>query len=731
MYKIALRNLKVNFTKRTKARALIILLFIILFPAIISSSLALPEDDLNIKGVISYDIRIDPITLVQEKKLVYTIYIDSQKPTVKLIKLILFDIDPQSIEISEGAKITNIITYNNLTIVELNATIPSGNSTIELEAIPKSCPIEVSAKLLVNSKPPKVDYFKNYKFLNLSIGDILIWNITITNREMKSSYKSSLSLPFLLSITLDRNFLEVISTNPSPNSTSEDGTYSWSMLLDNSSNFEISARIKNFSDWGSISLSPITLSFSSAQFSYLRKTLNSIKGNLESYLDFLNSSYNSGKSSLEQLSNFLDKLKLLSEFLEFEGNALRSLGNNLTSNARNLDSAISQIDSFSSSLNKVTSIVNNPEINYYLSNLPIFIQEAKRELQTINQSQASDIEQLMKLNQTLTYVYYLTSNESLKQDIQNSIYIVNTLLQNAKNRQKFVTDVLQLISKIEPSTVINTFNNLKNQINSLSSTLASMRNNVVLLKNGLIFVGDSLIKLGEANINQSIVLKNATTLIENQINSTKSNLDELKNKIEETKSSLNKIKDKITSIDNKQLELNYVSPEIVTERYIIVLKGRGSIVQQNITNAFNKSSIFLQYLIVSSNNQNVIPIFKYINNSNNPICDIENNSLRVYLNESSYIVAIARTGEISSLEERYFANILQYDIVRSSSLYTSSPTIPQIKKSSSINYLFYTSISVLILLGLVISSRTKSMMAKKRREKYLNELLNKRIKKNI
>ncbi|MEM3945239.1 MAG: hypothetical protein QW054_02185, partial [Candidatus Micrarchaeia archaeon] len=530
------------------------------------------ESSIHLRGVISYNVNIDPVKLTQDESLVYTLYISNQESSasILMVKIVLKNVVPDSIKISEGnASIVNIRTYGNLTIVDLMVSAPSGDSTVEIKAKPTVSPIGVNCALLVNSRIPKLSYFKNYEFLSLNVNDSIGWNITITNNEASNSYLSNLKIPVLFSAELNSQFLEVKDITPQPNSSTSEGTYSWTLIVSNTTTISINARVKNFSDWGTISLSPYTLSYSSYQLDKAKDALLNANKSLSDYLNFLNSSYYSVNSSLSIFTEFKNKLDFLANSLSLEGETLQLIGKNLTSAAKNLDNTILDLDVVISSVSTAASFLSTPQVGYFISDLPELLQEARNSLQSISSSQASDILQLLELNQTLSYVYYYTTNSSLKQSVLNSINIVNGLIRNARQRQSILNNTLNFLSQVNAEDLKNTLSTVRNQVLKLSSSLSSMKNNILSFKSSLVTLGNSLVKAGEMNIEQSNIIKNATRNLEAQINTTQSQLNELMNKINDVEKNLENVRNEIKSLDNKQKELIYISPEILDENYIV------------------------------------------------------------------------------------------------------------------------------------------------------------------
>ncbi|MBO3800866.1 MAG: hypothetical protein QW768_00570 [Thermoproteota archaeon] len=691
------------------------------------------ESSIHLRGVISYNVNIDPVKLTQDESLVYTLYISNQESSasILMVKIVLKNVVPDSIKISEGnASIVNIRTYGNLTIVDLMVSAPSGDSTIEIKAKPTVPPIGVNCALLVNSRIPKLSYFKNYEFLSLNVNDSIGWNITITNNEASNSYLSNLKIPVLFSAELNSQFLEVKDITPQPNSSTSEGTYSWTLIVSNTTTISINARVKNFSDWGTISLSPYTLSYSSYQLDKAKDALLNANKSLSDYLNFLNSSYYSVNSSLSIFTEFKNKLDFLANSLSLEGETLQLIGKNLTSAAKNLDNTILDLDVVISSVSTAASFLSTPQVGYFISDLPELLQEARNSLQSISSSQASDILQLLELNQTLSYVYYYTTNSSLKQSVLNSINIVNGLIRNARQRQSILNNTLNFLSQVNAEDLKNTLSTVRNQVLKLSSSLSSMKNNILSFKSSLVTLGNSLVKAGEMNIEQSNIIKNATRNLEAQINTTQSQLNELMNKINDVEKNLENVRNEIKSLDNKQKELIYISPEILDENYIATINGGGKIFQENITSAFKKDSIFIQYLILYNNSDKpiVIPIFNFAKETKESLFDLNGVPLNITLgSSSSYVTVIARVGEVNDLEENYFANIVQYNIANVNISKNQFNFNPSKKQESFTNYQ-YLLVPICIVAGfVVVAMYSKSLIQKSKRRKKLNKILS-RIK---
>ncbi|MEM0218755.1 MAG: hypothetical protein QW314_00955 [Thermoproteota archaeon] len=691
------------------------------------------ESSIHLRGVISYNVNIDPVKLTQDESLVYTLYISNQESSasILMVKIVLKNVVPDSIKISEGnASIVNIRTYGNLTIVDLMVSAPSGDSTVEIKAKPTVSPIGVNCALLVNSRIPKLSYFKNYEFLSLNVNDSIGWNITITNNEASNSYLSNLKIPVLFSAELNSQFLEVKDITPQPNSSTSEGTYSWTLIVSNTTTISINARVKNFSDWGTISLSPYTLSYSSYQLDKAKDALLNANKSLSDYLNFLNSSYYSVNSSLSIFTEFKNKLDFLANSLSLEGETLQLIGKNLTSAAKNLDNTILDLDVVISSVSTAASFLSTPQVGYFISDLPELLQEARNSLQSISSSQASDILQLLELNQTLSYVYYYTTNSSLKQSVLNSINIVNGLIRNARQRQSILNNTLNFLSQVNAEDLKNTLSTVRNQVLKLSSSLSSMKNNILSFKSSLVTLGNSLVKAGEMNIEQSNIIKNATRNLEAQINTTQSQLNELMNKINDVEKNLENVRNEIKSLDNKQKELIYISPEILDENYIATINGGGKIFQENITSAFKKDSIFIQYLILYNNSDKpiVIPIFNFAKETKESLFDLNGVPLNITLgSSSSYVTVIARVGEVNDLEENYFANIVQYNIANVNISKNQFNFNPSKKQESFTNYQ-YLLVPICIVAGfVVVAMYSKSLIQKSKRRKKLNKILS-RIK---
>lgn len=725
--------LKTKFIRKlhvAKSHALLrSLVFSLLLITVFDNS-ALAENSIFIRGIISYSIRLDPIKLNQEEYLTYTLYISNRGNSASnvTVKIILRGVDPTSIKVSEGnASIIDTRNYGNLTLVDLKVNMPRGDSIVELEAKPALLPLKVECKLLVNSKIPRLSYFKNYEFINLSANDSISWYITIANNEIFNEYTRYLRIPVLLSVELNSKFIDTKEISPPPNSTTTEGTYSWALLVGNVTTISINAKIKNFSDWGVISFSPFTLSYSSSQLGKVRETLLNANQSLNSYLTFLNSSYTSANESLNALANFKNELDLLADSLRIEGEFLQSIGKNLTLASKNFDGTVSQIDAIISLVNTLSNFLSTSQVEYFINNLPQLLQEAKNSLQEISSSQASDIEQLLELNQTLSYVYYYTINDSLKQRVQDSINVVNNLIKNARQRQRMVNNSLVLLSNVNAEELKNTLSTIRNQVLQLSSTLPQMKSNLLSFRNSLTTLGNALGKAGEMNIEQSNAMINATINLENQINFTKSQLNELMNRIDEIKKAQEKIKNEIKSLENKQAELSYTSPEVSNESYLAIINGKGHVYQQNITQVFRKNSVFVQYLILYNNSDrpSIIPIFNFVNDTNKSLLDLNGILVNVTLNSpNSYVIVISRLGEANTLEEDYFANIAQYDIANSNAVKNQfSFNIPEKRESLGTSYQYLLAVIFIVIGIVIIAMHSRSVTQKEKRRRKLNQIL--------
>jgi predicted nucleic acid-binding Zn-ribbon protein len=647
-----------------------------------------------------------------------------------MVKIILKDVDPTSIKVSEGnASIIDTRNYGNLTLVDLKVNAPRGDSIVELEAKPALLPLKIECKLQVNSKTPRLSYFKNYEFINLSVNDSIRWYITIANNEIFNEYTRYLIIPALLSVELNSEFIDIKEISPPPNSTTAEGTYSWALLVSNVTTISISAKIKNFSDWGVISFSPFTLSYSSSQLGKVREILLNANQSLNSYLTFLSSSYTSANESLNALANFKNELDLLADSLRIEGEFLQSIRKNLTLASKNFDGTVSQIDVIISLVNTLSNFLSTSQVEYFINNLPQLLQEAKNSLQEISSSQASDIEQLLELNQTLSYVYYYTINDSLKQRVQDSINVVNNLIKNARQRQRIVNNSLVLLSNVNAEELKNTLSTIRNQVLQLSSALPQMKSNLLSFRNSLTTLGNALGKAGEMNIEQSNAIMNATINLENQINSTKSQLNELMNRIGEIKKAQEKLKNEIKSLENKQAELSYTSPEVSNESYLAIINGKGYVYQQNITQVFRKNSVFVQYLILYNNSDgpSIIPIFNFVNETNKSLLDLNGILVNVTLDSpNSYIVVISRLSEANTLEEDYFANIVQYDVANSNAVKNQfSLNTPEKREPPSTSYQYLFAVVCIVAGIVIIAMHLQSATQREKRRRKLNQILSK------
>ncbi|MEM3806886.1 MAG: hypothetical protein QW310_03780, partial [Thermoproteota archaeon] len=243
-------------------------------------------------------------------------------------------------------------------------------------------------------------------------------------------------------------------------------------------------------------------------------------------------------------------------------------------------------------------------------------------------------------------------------------------------------------------------------------------------------LGNSLVEAGEMNIEQSNIIKNATRNLEAQINTTQSQLNELMNKINDVEKNLENVRNEIKSLDNKQKELIYISPEILDENYIVTINGGGKIFQENITSAFKKDSIFIQYLILYNNSDKpiVIPIFNFAKETKESLFDLNGVPLNITLgSSSSYVTVIARVGEVNDLKENYFANIVQYNIANVNISKNQFNFNPSKKQESFTNYQ-YLLVPICIVAGfVVVAMYSKSLIQKSKRRKKLNKILS-RIK---
>lgn len=420
--------------------------------------LVLPDEQkIKVNELVTYVAEANPLTgnYTIEYKSTVTVKNDGM-PVRYRFKQRLFRVNSSTLELPKEARF--IGCSGEFCIVEWNIQANPGTTIFEVRGKPLWTPLSIDVNMMVNGMKPAYSSVYGIFFAKAEEDSIVEWRIRLRNNNpvLLDSITNISSKPPVfvsISITLPEKYFKDIIYDPLANMTSflEKDTVSWIFILREDAEIKVRAIVRSFDDWGTIPLTPISVSFSPME--------DSVRSSIFSQLKSLNMSMGMMKMILIPLGNFTSFIDIMNTMLGNLSYALETMGNRTIMISDMLKTIGSQLGYATSQLSHAISIFSK----------------------TIEDISKVDFQRIRQVLESSRRIAPTALNSTLRviAEAENDLLEIKGLLMDLRNS---LTDPDQIelvdraISRID--SLYNRLKNFENQLRAAGSQIDSLLNSI-------------------------------------------------------------------------------------------------------------------------------------------------------------------------------------------------------------------------------------------------------------
>ncbi|MEM2487877.1 MAG: hypothetical protein QXR44_04735, partial [Thermoproteota archaeon] len=552
----------------------LLVITILLIPEMV---FALPDSQgIKVSEIVNYIAEANPLTgnYTIEYKSTLTVKNDGES-TRYHFKQRLFRVDASTLELPKEARF--IGCSGEFCLVEWNVQANPGTSIFEVHGKPLWTPLSIDLAIRVDGVEPVYSSAYGVFFVEAKENSVIEWRIRLSNNnpvllDSMTNISSKLPIFISVSITLPEKYFRNIVYDPPVNMTSflEKDTVSWMFILKEDAEINVKAIVRAFDDWGTIPLTPISISFSPME--------DSVRDSIRSQLKSLNMSMSMMEMIILPLGNFTSFIDLmntmlgnLSYALETTGNqtiiisdALKTIGSQLGYAASQLSDTVSMLSRTMEDISKV----DFQRIRQVLES------SRKAAHSTLNATLIviTDVENdLLEIRNILIDLRSNLTDPDQIELVDNAITRIDSLYNNLKNFENQLraaeSQIDSLFSSIEP--FISMLEEYRSKALEMGSGLSTGVSALSQVSSALSEVSSALRLIGEANIMMSGNITSIKPILENA----SSNLSSVKEGLEGNMTSLKKAYSELSTflrlIDYDENRTRLMAPDVGYEKILI------------------------------------------------------------------------------------------------------------------------------------------------------------------
>ncbi|MCS7138975.1 MAG: hypothetical protein NZ873_02845 [Crenarchaeota archaeon] len=417
---------------------------------------------IEVSETVIYVAEVNPLTgnYTIEYKSTITVRNDGESAKYRF-KQRLFGVEASTLELPKEARLAEC--SEEFCLLEWVVQANPGTSIFEIRGKPLWTPLSIDVNIMVNEMKPMYSSAYGVFFVESKEDSAVEWRIRLRNNNpilLDSMTNISSKPPVFVSVsmTLPERYFKNIVYNPPINTTSilEKDTVSWILIIREDVEINVKAVIRSFDDWGTIPLTPISISFS--------PMVDSVRDSISSKLKSLNMSLSMMKMILLPLGNFTSLIKLMNTMLGNLSYALESTGN--------------QTIMISDVLNKIGSQLGHAA--YQLSDAASMLSKIMEDVSKV------DFQRIRQVLDSSRGIAHGVFNSTLRviAGVENELLEIKGILMNLRNNLTDPDQIELIDSAIE--RIDNLYNNLKNfekQLKTAQSQIDSLFNSIVPLIN--------------------------------------------------------------------------------------------------------------------------------------------------------------------------------------------------------------------------------------------------------
>ena len=531
---------------------------------------ALPnEKKVSVSELFTYIAEINPLTgsYTLEYKSTITVKNDGESVVEHRFTQRLFRVDASTLELPREAR---LIGYSgSFCLVEWVVQANPGANIFEVRGKPLWTPLNIDVETRVNGVKPAYSSAYGVFFVESKENATVEWRIRLRNNnhillDPETNISSRPPVFVSVSITLPEKYFRDIAYDPPFNMTSmlEKDTVSWMFVLKEDAEINVNAVIRAFDDWGTIPLTPISVSFSPMG--------DSIRESLSSQLKALNMSISMMDMSLTPLSNFtgfVDLMKSmlgnLSSTLEFTGNQTVVMSDMLETIGFELGHAASQLSEATSILSTIIENISKVDFNQIRTLLNSFKSIASSAL-NMTLGMITDAEN--DLVETREILVDLRSNLTDPDQIaliDRAVDRIDSLYNRLKNFELQLESAKSQIDLLFNSLLsfVDMLEEYRSKIVSMNSGLSTGLSGFRYVSSALSEISSMLRLIGEANIMIGANMSSMTPFLENASSSMTSIRESLENNMTSLRKAYGELSTFLKLIDYSENLTRLSAPE--------------------------------------------------------------------------------------------------------------------------------------------------------------------------
>ncbi|MEM2981186.1 MAG: hypothetical protein QW385_07495 [Thermoproteota archaeon] len=550
------------------------------------------EPLVSVSETVTYLVDVNPLTgsSTVEYKSTITVRNEGQSRVEHRFTQRITGVNASTLVLPREARLMQV--SEDICLVEWLVQANPGTKIFEVSGRPLFLPIVFNASLRVNGAKPNYTSAYGAFFISSKEGDAVEWAIRLRNNNpvlLNPSTNTSSKPPLFISvsITLPEKYFEKIVFTPPVNMTSpfEKDSASWLFILQEDAEINVKAVVKGFDDWGTIPLTPITISFSPME--------ESVMESMRSQMVSLNMSMVMMNMILSPLSNLTGLISLMKDMLGNLSYGLKTTGNQtvvmsdaLRAISSGLGSAVSQLSKAASLLSSITGNLSQVNFSQLQQELASFRQTAEEILDWTYGIVIESENDLLEINNTLTTLRNGLTDPDQIALVDSAIARVNLLY----SRLKYVESQLESASsQLDPVfesliLLLNTLEEYRLSILAMGSGLSAGVSALSQVSSALYDLSSALKLIGEANI---MMGENVTSIIPMLENAT-SGLENVQASLNENMTSLRKAYDELSMflmlMEYKENRTRLLAPELQNGGSIFfqpVLTDEGGLLKLN------------------------------------------------------------------------------------------------------------------------------------------------------
>ncbi|MEM1548563.1 MAG: hypothetical protein QXU09_01820 [Thermoproteota archaeon] len=554
----------------------LLLIVILLMP---KTLLILPNGQkISVSELFTYIAEINPLTgsYTLEYKSTITVENDGESVAEHRFTQRLFRVDASTLELPKEAR---LIGYSgDFCLVEWIVQANPGANIFEIRGKPLWAPISIDVDTRVNGVKPAYSSAYGILFVESKENDTVEWRIRLRNNnnillDPDTNISSKPPVFVSVSITLPGKYFKDIAYDPPFNMTSmlEKDAVSWMFILKEEAEINVKAVIRAFDDWGTIPLTPISVSFSPIG--------DSIRESLSSQLKSLNMSISMMNMFLAPLNNFTEFVDLmksmlgnLSSTLEFTGNQTVAMSDMLGTIGSELGHATSQLSKAASLLSIIVENISKVDFNQIRMLLDSSKSIASNALNTTLRMIIDAENDLLEIREILVDLRSGLTDPDQIALIDRAIERIDSLYNRLKNLERQLESARSQIDSL--------FNNLLYFVNMLeeySSKILSMGSGLSTGLSGLRYVSSALSQIssmlrliGEANIMMGANMSSMMPFLENASSSMTSIRESLENNMTSLRKAYDELSTFLKLMDYGENLVMLSAPETESEERVIL-----------------------------------------------------------------------------------------------------------------------------------------------------------------